>query len=71
MLKLEEATFEQGKEEKREATTNRKEYSNTLLPSSLEVRKYFNTTEILNREALPMKQDYKIRVQEYFEKKDG
>ncbi|NQX78483.1 hypothetical protein, partial [Gilvibacter sp.] len=71
MLKLDEATFEQGKEQRREATTNQKDYTNPLLPSSLEVKKYFNTTEILNRQALPMKQDYKKRVQDYFKGQDG
>jgi hypothetical protein len=71
MLKLDEATFEQGQEQRRESETNKRDYTNPLLPSSLDVKKYFNTTEILNREALPMKRDYKKRVQEYFKGNDG
>lgn len=71
MLKLDEATFEQGQEQRRESTTNNKDFTNPLLPSSLDVKKYFNTTEILNRQALPMRQDYKKRVQEYFKGQDG
>ena len=71
MLKLDEATFEQGQEQRRESTTNNTEFTNPLLPSSLDVKKYFNTTEILNRQALPMRQDFKKRVQEYFKGEDG
>ncbi|WP_310994279.1 DUF4175 family protein [Aequorivita marina] len=70
LLKLDKATFEQGQEEKREAQTNKKEYRNTLLNSPEDIKKYFNTTEILNREALPLRQDYKNKVQDYFKQKN-
>lgn len=66
LLKLEEALMEQGQETRREATTNRKEFKNPTTLSPEEVKKYFNTTEILNREALPLRQDYREKVQEYF-----
>ncbi|MGO3182990.1 MAG: DUF4175 family protein [Aequorivita sp.] len=66
LLKLDKATFEQGQEDRRESQTNKKEYRNNVLLSPEEIKKYFNTTEILNREALPLRQDYKNKVHEYF-----
>jgi hypothetical protein len=70
LLKLEKADFEQGQETKRESRTNRNNYDNTLRLTPEEVKKYFNTTEILNREALPLRPEYKEKVQTYFKKKD-
>ncbi len=69
LLKLDKATFEQGQEDRRESQTNKRDFKNDLRLSPEEIKKYFNTTEILNREALPLRQDYKNKVQEYF--KDG
>ena len=66
LLKLDKATFEQGQEERREAQTNLREFKNDLRLSPEDIKKYFNTTEILNREALPLRNDYKIKVQDYF-----
>lgn len=69
LLKLEDATFEQGEDEKRESKTNNKIYSNTS--GDIEkIKQYFNTTEILNRQVLPLQQNYKIKVQDYFKKND-
>ena len=70
LLKLDEADFEQGKETRRESKTNRRNFNNTLRTDPEVIKQYFNTTEILNREALPLKQDYKQRVQRYFNKKN-
>ena len=69
LLKLDKADFEQGQESRRESTTNRKGYTNTARLSPEEVKKFFNTTEILNREALPLKPEYKEKVQDYFKEK--
>lgn len=66
LLKLDEADFEQGQETRREAETNFKDYRNNIQLSPEEIKKYFNTTEILNREALPLRQNYKNKVQDYF-----
>jgi hypothetical protein len=65
-LKLDKAALEQGQESKRESKTNRNAFRNTLRQSPEEVRKYFNTTEILNREALPLRPEFKQKVQLYF-----
>lgn len=66
LLKLDKADLEQGQEERRESQTNKKDFQNTTRLSPEEIKKYFNTTEILNREALPLRQNYKNKVQEYF-----
>ncbi len=68
LLKLDKADLEQGQEEKRESQTNRRDFQNNTRLSPEEIKKYFNTTEILNREALPLRQDFKNKVQEYFKK---
>lgn len=68
LLKLDEANFEQGQESRRESQTNRQEFNNRIKLNPDDVKKYFNTTEILNREALPLRYQYKQRVQQYFKK---
>ncbi len=66
LLKLDKADLEQGQESRRESQTNKKDFQNNVRLTPEEIKKYFNTTEILNREALPLRQDYKNKVQEYF-----
>jgi hypothetical protein len=70
LLKLDKADFEQGQESKRESKSNRNSYQNKLRMSPEDIKKYFYTTEILNREALPLRQEYKEKVQTYFKNKD-
>jgi hypothetical protein len=70
LLKLDEADFEQGQETRRESRTNRRNYNNSLRLQPEEIKKYFNTTEILNREALPLRQKYKKEVKKYFNGKN-
>lgn len=70
LLKLDQADFEQGQESRRESRANQGDYENTLKLSPEEIRKYFNTIEILNREALPLRPEYKEKVQLYFKHKD-
>ncbi len=67
LLKLKDASFQQGQEEKRESNTNLKEFSNPVNSSIEKAKKYFNTTEILSRTALPLKEEYKRKVQSYFQ----
>jgi hypothetical protein len=71
LLKLDKADFEQGQESRRESQTNRDKFQNTLRLTPEDVKKYFNTTEILNREALPLKPEFKEKVQSYFKKDNG
>lgn len=70
LLKLEDAFYQQGEEEKREATTNRDEFKNTKRMSEAEIKSYFNTTEILNRDALPLRNNYRIKVRQYFKNRN-
>ncbi len=66
LLKLENATFQQGKDTKRESETNKKDFNpntNSQIPNA---KQYFQTTEILNRQALPLQHIYKKKVQQYF-----
>lgn len=70
LQKLDKAAFEQEKESRRESTTNRKDYNNTTNEKMPDVRQYFNQIEILNRQVLPLRNNYKKKVQEYFKKKD-
>lgn len=66
LLKLENATFTQGEDDKRESKTNRKEYNTKSKNQVPTAKQYFNTTEILNRQALPLRSQYKKKLQDYF-----
>ncbi|GAA4109531.1 ATPase [Aquimarina addita] len=68
LLKMEDATFEQGEEERRESKTNKNSFDNETIDPLGKAKQYFNTTEILNRQVLPLRQNYKRRVQDYFKK---
>jgi len=66
LLKLDKAAFEQGKDEKRKANTNTLKYNKNAV-KQLEFKKlFYNQNEILNRQSLPLRQNYKKKVQEYF-----
>ncbi len=66
LLKLKNATFTQGEDEKRESKSNHKTYTNNNTKALEFKKKYFNHTEILNREKLPLKEVYKKKVKDYF-----
>ena len=68
LLKLENATFQQGEENKRESETNKNRFDNNSNNQIPTAKQYFQTTEILNRQALPLQQVYKKKVQDYFKK---
>ena len=70
LLKLDNAAFEQGKQEERESRTNNKEYNRSSLQNQLYIKQYFNQVEILNRQVLPLRQIYKNKVQKYFKGND-
>jgi hypothetical protein len=70
LLKLENATFQQGEDDKRKSETNQKQFKNTIGNQINTAKQYFNTTEILNRQTLPLQQEYKKKVQDYFKKKN-
>jgi len=70
LLKLEKATLEQGQDTKRKSETNKNDFTNTTNNQISKAKQYFNTTEILNKQALPLQQIYKQKVQEYFKQKN-
>lgn len=65
LLKLEQAAQKQGEDNKREAQTNYKDF--TPRTNSIDkAKEYFNTTEILNRQALPLQPKYEPLIKSYF-----
>ncbi len=70
LLKLENAAFQQGEDDKRIAKTNQNQFNNTSNNQLNNAKQYFTTTEILNRQVLPLRQTYKKKVQDYFKKKN-
>ena len=70
LLKLKNAAMKQGKKPERESKTNTNSFTNpiTTKPSLLE--NYRNEIEILNRQALPLRQNYQNKVKEYFKSDD-
>ncbi|MFV0541803.1 MAG: hypothetical protein ACK5MZ_11315 [Aestuariibaculum sp.] len=66
LLKMENATFQQEKDRHRKSETNSKNFSNTTNNALPKAREYFNTTEILNKQNLPLQPVYRKKVQTYF-----
>ena len=70
LLKLNTAIQQQGQENKRQAETNKKEFSNQSKPLPPALLDYLNSIEILNRQSLPLRSNLNQKVQEYFNKND-
>jgi len=66
LLKLEKAVQQQGEDTKRVSNTTKAERFQAPVPSAETIKQYFNTPEILNRQSLPLRQEYKLKVQYYF-----
>ncbi len=66
LLKLEKAQLQQGKDNKRKSETNTTEFKQRSIPKIKGKKLYFNTNEILNRKPLPLRNNYKKKVQQYF-----
>ncbi len=66
LLKLDKATFEQNREKQRKSNTNSQEFNNNTSKELKFKKLFYNQTEILNRQSLPLRQNYKKKVQEYF-----
>jgi hypothetical protein len=69
LLKLKTAIQQQGEENMRQSESNKKEFNNQskALPDAL--LDYLNSIEILNRQSLPLRSNFDLKVQEYFNKK--
>jgi hypothetical protein len=70
LLKMENAALKQGKKEERESKSNREQYRTPILTKPREIENYDDEIEILNRQALPLRQIFQTRVKEYFEEHD-
>ncbi|MBR9756900.1 MAG: hypothetical protein GYB39_02375 [Algicola sp.] len=66
LLQMENATFQQEQDTKRESETNQKQFNNSTHNSLPSVKEFFNTNEILNRQALPLQPIYNKKVKAYF-----
>ena len=70
LLKLEKAVQQQGEEKKRQAETNKKEFTNQSNALPARLQEYINSIEILNRQSLPLRSNFNQKVQEYFKSND-
>ncbi len=71
LMRLENATLKQGLEEQRESSTRKNEFTNPVLtPPEIFGRKE-REIEFLNREALPLRRQYRDRVKKYFIGRDS
>ncbi|MDP5105486.1 MAG: hypothetical protein NWQ31_04870 [Polaribacter sp.] len=66
LLKLDKAVLEQGEDKKRKSSSNKKESEKNYLKQLEFKKQFYNQIEILNRQSLPLQQNYKIKVREYF-----
>jgi hypothetical protein len=66
LLKLDKAALEQGKDKKRKSTASQKEFQRNKIKALNFKKQFYNQTEILNRQSLPLQQNYKKKVRAYF-----
>lgn len=70
LLKLENAAMKQGKKPERESNTNNNRFNNPITTKPSLLDDYRNEIEILNRQALPLRQNFQNKVKEYFKSDD-
>ena len=70
LMKMKSAAQKQGFDNKRKANTNTLNYENRLKNQINTAKEYFQSTEILNRQVLPLQQIYRSKVKEYFGKRN-
>ena len=70
LLKLENAALKQGKKQERESNANKEKFENPIITKPSLLDNYRNEIEILNRQALPLRQNFQNRVKEYFKSDD-
>jgi hypothetical protein len=70
LMKLKDANLEQGEEQQRKSISNQNEFVNPLKSDPTAIERYFNNTEILNRQVLPLQPQYRSKVKEYFKTND-
>ncbi|MEJ1221459.1 hypothetical protein [Sediminicola sp. 1XM1-17] len=70
LMKLENAVLKQGQKTERESNSNDRNFKNPITTKPSVLENYRNDVEILNRQALPLRQIYKEKVKTYFKKND-
>ncbi|RIV44637.1 hypothetical protein [Flagellimonas pelagia] len=66
LMKLENASLEQGEKKERESETNKTNFANPIITKPELFKDYQNDIEILNRQALPLRQNFEKKVKVYF-----
>ena len=66
LLKLDNAYFSQGKDKERQAKRNVFSYERKQLNRLKLKKQFYNQIEILNRQSLPLQEEFQKRVQKYF-----
>jgi len=66
LLKLDNAALEQGMEKNRKSNSSFLEYQKRKAKELKYKKRFYNQIEILNRQSLPLQQNYKKKVREYF-----
>ncbi len=67
LMKLENASMKQGEKKERESNTNQNQFSNPITTKPELLQDYQNSIEILNRQALPLRQNFEKKVKVYFD----
>lgn len=67
LMKLENASMEQGEKKERESKTNVNQFTNPITTKPELLQEYQNNIEILNRQALPLRQNFEKKVKVYFD----
>ena len=66
LLKLNSASLEQGKDKQRSSKTSDARLQKNKIKAIKFQKQFYNQTEILNRQSLPLRQNYKKKVRAYF-----
>ena len=69
-LKLNEAVLNKGQSSKRQSQTNKRRFTQGERLTKEEIKRLFNSDEILNRKPLPLRKNIKKKVERYFNAKD-
>jgi hypothetical protein len=70
LLKLNEAALNKGQSSKRQSQTNKRRFTQGERLTKEEIKRLFNSDEILNRKPLPLRKNIKKKVERYFNAKD-
>lgn len=70
LLKLEGAALKKGEKKERESNSNTNAFTNPILSKPPTLENYNNENEILNRQALPLQQNFQNKIKDYFKQND-